>query len=205
MEWHTIKIHIFNWTILIFKDQTSKSKRERTNDDEITELSAAKRIKTSPKNEESTKAEIKRTSQNKKRRVIELQLREPLLQVNELVWAKMRGFPHWPGVIENITRRGKYSIHFFGDYTRSEITASNIWNFFEGFSLYSDSSNQKLRKAVDEARTFLLSATKLSNQCIVCQIPKLKMWRNYKRHVRNRTKSNLIFDLRQLREENPKW
>lgn len=71
-----------------------------------------------------------------KKRIIQLQVSLPCFHVNELIWAYVRGYPSWPGVIESITARGKFLIHFFGDYSRAEVTKSCITNFYEGFKQY---------------------------------------------------------------------
>lgn len=99
----------------------------------------------------------------------------PSFYVNDLVWEYVRGYPSWPGVIEKITPKGKYVIHFLGDYSRSEIGRNAITNFFEGFNTYmTDFGNVKLKKAVNDARIFLLSGTLTVDKCMVCMIPELK-------------------------------
>lgn len=110
----------------------------------------------------------------KKRRTIQLNVLQPNFHINELVWAHVRGYPFWPGVIEKITPKGKYLVHFFGDYSRSELGKSRITNFYEGFNRYSTNfGNIKLKKAVEEARIFLISNIQ-PNACMVCMIPMIK-------------------------------
>lgn len=98
----------------------------------------------------------------------------PKLHKHELVWAYMKGYPSWPGVIEDITSKGKYLIHFFGDYSKAEVTRRFIINYFEGFNQFScNFGNIKLKKAVEEATYFLLGNPN-SNECFVCQMLQYK-------------------------------
>ena len=94
----------------------------------------------------------------------------PTIQKHELVWAYIKSFPSWPGVVEDITKKGKYLIHFFGDYTRAEVTRRFICNYFEGFSEFAcNFGNNKLRKAVEEAKYFLLGNND-TTECYVCKV-----------------------------------
>lgn len=95
----------------------------------------------------------------------------PGLHKYELVWAYVRGYPSWPGVVEEILSNGKYRIHFFGDYTRADVTGRCITNYFEGFHQFSSHfGNLKLRKAVEEAKFFLLGVNDVIDECFVCKI-----------------------------------
>lgn len=76
---------------------------------------------------------------SKKRRVkqiIKTNALMPSLHLHQLIWAYIRGFPFWPGVIEKLLPNGKYRIHFFGDYSHADVTRRCILNFFEGFSQF---------------------------------------------------------------------
>lgn len=88
----------------------------------------------------------------------------------DLVWARVRGFCHWPGVVENILNDGKYRIHFFGDYSYSNVTRKNIVNYFDGFNEFAcNYGNNNLRKAVKEATLFLFDKN-TGNECFVCKM-----------------------------------
>lgn len=52
----------------------------------------------------------------------------------EVVWAHVKGFPNWPGIIEEETPKGKYKIHFFGDYSTSDVGKNKIMHLLEGFN-----------------------------------------------------------------------
>lgn len=98
----------------------------------------------------------------------------PSLHRFELVWAYLKGFPSWPGVIEEITPKGKYRIHFFGDYTRADVTRRCIINFFEGFNQFTcNFGNIKLKKAVEEATYFLLGNSHVK-ECFICHMMEQK-------------------------------
>lgn len=105
----------------------------------------------------------------------------PTIHTNELVWAYIRGYPSWPGVVEEILENGRYKIHFFGDYTRATVTRRCIMNYFEGFQQFSSNfGNIKLRKAVEEAKFFLLGCDAI-DECYVCKILKYKT--NYNKNI----------------------
>lgn len=108
------------------------------------------------------------------KRHIQLNVLMPSLHKYELVWAYIRGFPSWPGVIEDILPNGKFRIHFFGDYSRSDVNRKFITHFFEGFNQFSHNfGNLKLKKAVEESRIFLFDQHKTSD-CYVSQMLELK-------------------------------
>lgn len=98
----------------------------------------------------------------------------PAIHLNELVWAYVRGSPYWPGVVEEMLPNGKYSIHFFGDYTKFPVSRHNIITYFDGFNQFScNFGNMKLHKAVEEAKIFLFDAFN-PQQCYVCKMTALK-------------------------------
>lgn len=98
----------------------------------------------------------------------------PALLQYEIVWAYIKGFPSWPGVIETCLPNGKYLIHFFGDYTYSSVTRRYIVNYFEGFNIFSSHfGNIKLQKAIEEAKFFLFGMKSL-DECFVCKVLKHK-------------------------------
>lgn len=97
-----------------------------------------------------------------------------LPRTNELVWAYMKGYPSWPGVVESILPNGKFLIHFFGDYILGQVTRKNITNYFEGFNQFAcNFGNIKLQKAVEEAKYFLLGNLSFE-KCSVCEILEYK-------------------------------
>lgn len=110
---------------------------------------------------------LKRTRQKKERK-LPLAI-PPDLSTFAICWVKVRGFKEWPGVIESCVS-GNYTIHFFGDYTRSTVKIKAITNFYEGFSLFSNTfETPKLRKAIQEACICLMKDP-IQSECLVCQI-----------------------------------
>lgn len=42
----------------------------------------------------------------------------PALHQYEFVWTKIKGYSNWPGIIQREIPKGKFTIHFFGDYMK---------------------------------------------------------------------------------------
>lgn len=102
----------------------------------------------------------------------------PALHQHQLVWAHIKGFPFWPGVLEQILPNGKFRIHFFGDYSRSDVTRRCILEYFEGFNQFEcNFGNIRLKKAVEEAKYFLFGNNN-SKECYVCKILECKTMYN---------------------------
>lgn len=57
-------------------------------------------------------------------------MREEKFKINDVVWAKLTGFPWWPGLVLSILDDSKYEILYFGDFNRSFLCASNLKKFF---------------------------------------------------------------------------
>lgn len=128
---------------------------------------------------ERPKSVLKRSKRLKMPRVATNALM-PTLYKLQLVWAYIKGYPRWPGVIEDFMPNGKYLIHFFGDYTRAEVTRRNIINYFDGFNEFAcNFGNIRLRKAVEVAKYFLFGNDN-TNQCFVCEILEFKRQLNPK-------------------------
>lgn len=100
---------------------------------------------------------------------------KPSLKQFEIVWAHVRGFANWPGIIEEETKTGKYLIHFFGDYTRSEVTKSKIMHLMEGFNQFAtvQTPSMRLTKAIREAQFFILDKDR--STCPICDMLKMKL------------------------------
>lgn len=107
----------------------------------------------------------------KKNSVVSIQ---PSLRPNEMVWSYVRGFPWWPGIVESETVDGKYTIHFFGDYSRYDVHKKNIKHFMEGFLQYAEvtKTSKLLYKAAEEAKIFLYSNR--PTRCYICQMLDIK-------------------------------
>lgn len=162
----------------------TQKKRNRPNKIDDPNAKPPKRFKTKSTNDitstelqstESTVQIVQRTKSKKtSRQIILSNLKSnalmPPLHEHQLLWGYVRGFSFWPGVLENILPNGKYRIHFFGDYSRADLTRRCILDYFEGFSQFEcNFGNIKLKKAVEEAKYFLFGDNN-KNECYVCNI-----------------------------------
>lgn len=103
---------------------------------------------------------------------------KPSLRKYEMIWAHIKGYPNWPGIIEEETPKGKYRIHFFGDYTTSEVTKNKIMHLMEGFNKFTTvvAPTAQLTKAITEARYFVFDQNR--NTCPICDMLLLKATTN---------------------------
>lgn len=98
----------------------------------------------------------------------------PALIKYEMVWAHVKGYANWPGIIEEQTPKGKYRIHFFGDYSTSDVTKNKIMHLLEGFNLYEtlEKPNRLLEKALREAQMFVHDSNR--TECPICRMIVIK-------------------------------
>ncbi|CAD5206334.1 unnamed protein product [Bursaphelenchus okinawaensis] len=76
-------------------------------------------------------------------------------KVGDLVWAKMRGFPHWPAQISKIPNQhnGKYSVFFFGTHESAFVKVADLFDYYENLSTYGISRKLNgFQKAMDEIK-----------------------------------------------------
>lgn len=111
--------------------------------------------KSKPNTEAKRKAKAKRKMKSKRISMVTVAALalKPALQRYEMIWAHVKGFRNWPGIIENETTKGKYKIHFFGDYSTSDVSKNKIMHLMEGFKDYTnaDKPTHLLRKAIEDA------------------------------------------------------
>lgn len=100
---------------------------------------------------------------------------KPSLYKYELVWAHVKGYPIWPGIIEDELPNGKYRIHFFGDYSRSDVNKTKIMHLMEGFDHYTAmvEPSTLLLKAMHECKLFVFEQNRKT--CPICEVFKMKM------------------------------
>ena len=77
----------------------------------------------------------------------------------EVVWAKVRGFPWWPGIIKNISVRlgnaekeTKITVNFVGDNSHAELPSNKIDKFLEKFEEYSNTRHKGLLNSIAIAK-----------------------------------------------------
>lgn len=75
--------------------------------------------------------------------------------IDEIVWPKLRGSPHWPARILSIDK--KIEIFWYNDYRKSKNFKSQLFKFQANFDVFSkkSDSNTKLESAIKEALVFL--------------------------------------------------
>lgn len=90
-----------------------------------------------------------------------------------LIWAKVRGYKVWPGIIEKIID-SHVLIHFFGDYSYSYLHRNAVLYSYEGgFTIYEKGkrNDAKLEKAVKEATLYALMIKRtcsVPSNCCIC-------------------------------------
>lgn len=72
-------------------------------------------------------------------------------RLNEIVWCKLKGHPHWPGKIVGCEKQ-KFEILWFNDYRKSKVFRSQLFKFNDqNFGEFSRNSKIGLEKAIKEA------------------------------------------------------
>lgn len=76
--------------------------------------------------------------------------------LNEVVWGKIRGWPHWPARITSIEGR-RYQVQWFNDYRNSKLFRAQLFKFYKNYDEFSKPFAQKvgLETAAKEAVIFL--------------------------------------------------
>lgn len=85
----------------------------------------------------------------------------PDFSVDDIVWAKLRGSPHWPARIVAI-ENGRFEIYWYNDYRKSKVNRSQLFKFHVNFDTFSKkgNSNVHLETAIKEALITLASKAK---------------------------------------------
>lgn len=69
----------------------------------------------------------------------------PEFNVNEIIWAKIKGFSHWPAKIERIITRPNgsvmYEVRWYNDYRKTKLYKLQVFKFFENFEKYAEKFN----------------------------------------------------------------
>lgn len=85
------------------------------------------------------------------------------MKQNDVVWAKIKGFPWWPGVISSISKSKDQNVeshvNFLGDFTYARLPDSKLYAFEEKFKEFSNRKNKKLSEAIKIAEKILKGET----------------------------------------------
>lgn len=86
----------------------------------------------------------------------QLQIVQPDFSESEIVWAKLRGSPHWPAQVLSFINN-KAEIFWFGDGRKSIVFTTQLFKFNSNLAEFSKkcNSNGKLLVAMNEAVCYL--------------------------------------------------
>jgi hypothetical protein len=70
----------------------------------------------------------------------------------EVVWAKVKGFPWWPGVVASTTRGGDILVNFIGDESHAELPMSKVCKFESKSDEYSNTKHKGLLNSIRLAK-----------------------------------------------------
>ena len=86
----------------------------------------------------------------------------------EVIWAKVRGFPWWPGVIKNISiktvkqknyngedvevKEVKFIVNFIGDNSHAELPSNKVDKFHNKLEEYSRTRKKDLLTSINLAK-----------------------------------------------------
>jgi hypothetical protein len=90
---------------------------------------------------------------------------EKKFQKGEVIWAKVRGFPWWPGLVKKIITRvnrndisdkeNKIIVNFIGDNSHAELPTNKIDKFAIKFDEYSKTKNRMLLNSIQTAQKII--------------------------------------------------
>lgn len=74
-------------------------------------------------------------------------------KINEVVWAKIKGFPHWPAKLKRIDSNKMVTVVWFNDYRTTKIYKTQLSKFLLNFEQFAHTFEQHigLKKAAHEA------------------------------------------------------
>ena len=90
----------------------------------------------------------------------------------DIVWAKVKGYPWWPGTIRNISchpnslnykgisKKKTYIIDFIGNKSHGEVTKNDIKSFKQNYEEHCKTKNASLMKSIELAKKLYQEKTK---------------------------------------------
>lgn len=85
----------------------------------------------------------------------------PGFAIGEIVWGRIKGWPHWPGKVKRI-ESNRFEIIWFNDYRTSKLSKNQIFKFHSNFTEFTQEAHLKvgLSTAVKEALLSIASKTR---------------------------------------------
>ncbi len=126
----------------------------------------------------------------------------------EIVWAKLKGYPWWPAVILSIkkdinTDEQKYRVVFFGNYIQATLKKLYISKFDNNYKQYSKTKNKDLIDIIKAAKDINDSENSEKNKKINEIISKLKSKEKEKKNI-NDSSSETSKTIEKPKKENGK-
>lgn len=118
---------------------------------------------------------------------------EVTLPENTLVWAKISGYPWWPGYIRSSQSNQSYEIEYFGDFTRNSLKRSKIKLFDEIKSIIGK-TNAKLTQAFRSAKKVKTGESTIANEIQKFQFEQIKKSQKLKIPFSEKTKPESTTD-----------
>lgn len=143
-------------------DETKKNSRETKEKTPQLAQKTSKPMHKTPKSKRQPSPQIRNSPQpiqKTKNEQIEnkLAIEKPEFQLNDIIWAKIRGHVHWPAKIKNIILSQSslvmFEIVWYNDYRRSKIHRTQATKFLENFEKFATKFDEVigLRTAAFEA------------------------------------------------------
>lgn len=130
--------------------EMKNSKKQKKTDDElpISEMKPSEKQKIS----EASQLDEKQNSKTKECNIVA----NLLYSIDEVVWGKIRGWPHWPARVTSI-EQNKYVVTWFNDYRKSKLFHTQLFKFYPNFESFSNkfSSSIGLETAAKEALLYI--------------------------------------------------
>lgn len=78
-------------------------------------------------------------------------------EIGEIVWAKLKGHPHWPATVKQIygSRRHMLEVFWLKDYRTSKINKGQAWTFLPNIDRFSKATCIGQQTAIREAKLLL--------------------------------------------------
>ena len=91
--------------------------------------------------------------------------RNRVFKKGDLIWAKIRGYPWWPGIVqsnkskihiskEETNKEQKILVNFLGDNTHAEIPIDKVEDYNKKYTEFSKTKKKSLLKAISIANKF---------------------------------------------------